>query len=60
MIKWIKENWHDAKNYKLHKLDNINIKDIRKKLAKEFINDIKYDLIISDIFKYQIERYIKE
>jgi hypothetical protein len=46
---WIKENWHDAKNYKLHKLENINIKDIRKKLAKEFINDIKYDF---DNFRY--------
>ena len=43
IIKWIKENWHDSKNYKLHKLENINIKGIRKKLAKEFINDIKYD-----------------
>lgn len=46
---WIKENWHDAKNYKLHELENINIKDIRKKLAKEFINDIKYDF---DNFRY--------
>ena len=43
IIKWIKENWHDAKNYKLHKLENISIKDIRKKLSKEFINDLKYD-----------------
>ena len=43
IIKWIKENWHDAKNYKLHKLENTTIINLRKKLAKEFINDIKYD-----------------
>lgn len=43
IIKWIKENWHDAKNYELHKLESISIINLRKKLAKEFINDIKYD-----------------
>lgn len=43
IIKWIKENWHNARDYKLHRLEIITIVNLRKKLAKEFINDIKYD-----------------
>lgn len=49
ITKWIKDNWHDSKNYKLHKLESITIVNLRKKLAKEFINDIKYDF---DNFRY--------
>jgi len=43
IIKWIKENWHNARDYKLYRLENMTIVNLRKKLAKEFINDIKYD-----------------